>query len=106
MCRKFFFFFSSRRRHTRCALVTGVRRVLFRSVHDICHVMTGYKADESLGEACLVAFSYAQVGGLGWAWIAGAASLKSLKVTGNRLFSKAVWEIGRASCRERVCQYV
>src|SRR3546814_12043882 len=26
------FFFSSRRRHTRCALVTGVRRVLFRSL--------------------------------------------------------------------------
>src|SRR3546814_9829341 len=25
------FFFSSRRRHTRCALVTGVQRVLFRS---------------------------------------------------------------------------
>src|SRR3546814_7069887 len=25
------FFFSSRRRHTRCALVTGFRRVLFRS---------------------------------------------------------------------------
>lgn len=63
-----------------------------RDVHDIWHVLTGYKADESLGEACLVAFSYAQVGGLGWAWIAGAASLKSLKVTGNRLFSKAVWE--------------
>src|SRR3546814_5567125 len=27
----FFFFFSSRRRHTRCALVTGVQSVLFRS---------------------------------------------------------------------------
>src|SRR3546814_16823861 len=27
-----FFFFSSRRRHTRCALVTGVQRVLFRSI--------------------------------------------------------------------------
>src|SRR3546814_9108259 len=26
-----YFFFSSRRRHTRCALVTGFRRVLFRS---------------------------------------------------------------------------
>jgi ubiquinone biosynthesis protein COQ4 len=63
-----------------------------RDVHDIWHVLTGYKADESLGEACLVAFSYAQVGGLGWAWIAGAAALKSLKVTGNRLFAKAVWE--------------
>lgn len=66
------------------------RRV--RDTHDIWHVLTGYQADESLGEACLVAFSYAQVGGLGWAFIAGAASLKSLKVTGNRLFAKAVWE--------------
>src|SRR3546814_2831033 len=28
----FFFFFSSRRRHTRCALVTEFRRVLFRSL--------------------------------------------------------------------------
>src|SRR3546814_3863076 len=130
-------FFSSRRRHTRCALVTGVQTCALpiaayervelaqrftdkawiaqfapgtvgaayreflettgysadglaevskiiredelahpyawfgrrtRDVHDIWHVMTGYKADESLGEACLVAFSYAQVGGLGWAW--------------------------------------
>ncbi|HEU4959011.1 MAG TPA: Coq4 family protein [Sphingomonas sp.] len=63
-----------------------------RDIHDIWHVLTGYKADESLGEACLVAFSYAQVGGLGWAWIGGAAALKSLKVTGNTLFAKAVWE--------------
>lgn len=60
--------------------------------HDIWHVLTGYQADESLGEACLVAFSYAQVGGLGWAFIAAAASLKSVKVTGNRLFAQAVWE--------------
>lgn len=66
------------------------RRV--RDTHDIWHVLNGYKADESLGEAALVAFSYAQVGGLGWAFIAAAASLKSLKVTGNRLFAKAVWE--------------
>src|SRR3546814_10010509 len=29
-----FLFVSSRRRHTRCALVTGVRRVLFRSVRN------------------------------------------------------------------------
>jgi ubiquinone biosynthesis protein COQ4 len=66
------------------------RRV--RDTHDIWHVLTGYKADESLGEAALVAFSYAQVGGLGWAFIGGAAALKSLKVTGNSLFAKAVWE--------------
>lgn len=66
------------------------RRV--RDTHDIWHVLTGYKADESLGEASLVAFSYAQVGGLGWALIGGAAALKSLRVTGNTLFTKAVWE--------------
>lgn len=66
------------------------RRV--RDTHDIWHVLTGYKADESLGEAALVAFSYAQVGGLGWAFIGGAAALKSLRVTGNSLFLKAVWE--------------
>lgn len=66
------------------------RRV--RDCHDIWHVLTGYKADENLGEACLVAFSFAQVGGLGWAFIASAAALKSVKVTGNRLFAKAVWE--------------
>jgi len=63
-----------------------------RDTHDIWHVLTGYKADESLGEAALVAFSYAQVGGLGWALIAAAAALKSRKVTGNNLFVKAVWE--------------
>ena len=63
-----------------------------RDMHDIWHVLTGYKADESLGEAALVAFSYAQLGGLGWAFIGGAASLKSLKVTRGTLFAKAVWE--------------
>lgn len=63
-----------------------------RDCHDIWHVMTGYQADESLGEAALVAFSFAQVGGLGWALIGSAAALKSRKVTGGNLFAKAVWE--------------
>lgn len=78
------------------------RRV--RDTHDIWHVMTGYKADESLGEAALVAFSYAQVGGLGWAFIAAAASLKSIKVTGNLLFAKAVWEGYRLGRKARWLQ--
>jgi ubiquinone biosynthesis protein COQ4 len=75
------------------------RRV--RDTHDIWHVLTGYKADESLGEACLVAFSYAQVGGLGWAFIGGAAALKSLSVTRNTLFARAVWEGYRNGWRAR-----
>jgi ubiquinone biosynthesis protein COQ4 len=63
-----------------------------RDCHDLWHVLTGYKADETMGEACLVAFSYAQTRGLGWAWIAIGAALKSMRVTGNRLFAKAVLE--------------
>ena len=63
-----------------------------RDVHDIWHILTGYTAEEHLGEACLVAFSYAQTGGLGWAAIALGAALKSLRITGERAFAKAVWE--------------
>ncbi|KAF7963830.1 ubiquinone biosynthesis protein [Cupriavidus sp. UYMU48A] len=63
-----------------------------RDIHDIWHVLTGYRADESLGEAALVAFSYAQTGGLGWAFIAVAASLKSLRVSGSLAFARAVLE--------------
>lgn len=63
-----------------------------RDTHDIWHVLTGYKADETLGEACLVAFSYAQLGGLGWAFIAVGAAIKSVAVTKSSLFARAVWE--------------
>lgn len=63
-----------------------------RDVHDIWHVVNGYKADESMGEAALVAFSYAQVGGFGWAFIGLAAALKSIRITGGTLFARAVWE--------------
>lgn len=63
-----------------------------RDIHDIWHVLTGYTAEEHLGEACLVAFSYAQTGGLGWAAIGAGAAIKSLRVTGERLFLKAVIE--------------
>jgi ubiquinone biosynthesis protein COQ4 len=63
-----------------------------RDIHDLWHVLTGYQADEPLGEACLVAFSYAQTKGLGWAAIALGASLKARKVTGSWIFARAVIE--------------
>ncbi|RYF32932.1 MAG: ubiquinone biosynthesis protein [Comamonadaceae bacterium] len=75
-----------------------------RDVHDIWHVLTGYQADDPLGEAALVAFSYAQTGGLGWGFIALAAVLKSLRerqpsvaraiVEGYRNGRKAAWLMG------------
>jgi ubiquinone biosynthesis protein COQ4 len=50
-----------------------------RDIHDIWHLLTGYRADDPLGEACLTAFSYAQTGGLGWALIAIGAALRGLR---------------------------
>ena len=40
-----------------------------REMHDLLHIVTGYGRDP-LGEGCLVAFSYAQTGQLGFAAIA------------------------------------
>ena len=72
-----------------------------RDIHDIWHVLTGYQADEPLGEACLVAFSYAQTRGLGWAAIALGASLKARRVTGRWTFARAVIEGYRNGKRAR-----
>ncbi len=72
-----------------------------RDVHDIWHVLTGYEADETLGEASLVAFSYAQSGGLGWAFIAAATALKSLRTTRGTAFARAVIEGYRNGRRAR-----
>jgi ubiquinone biosynthesis protein COQ4 len=47
-----------------------------RDIHDVWHILTGYGRD-GLGEACLVAFSYAQTRSLGWAFIAMGAIARS-----------------------------
>jgi ubiquinone biosynthesis protein COQ4 len=61
-----------------------------RDVHDIWHILSGYGRD-ALGEACLVAFSYAQTGGLGWAVIALGAASRARK---NRAhpYVRAIWQ--------------
>src|SRR3546814_6280502 len=71
-------FFSSRRRHTRCALVTGVQTCAL----PICRGAPACAARLGAGR------------GVGADDRDGVA---------DRLFHQ---QIGRASCRERVCQYV
>ncbi|HTX49952.1 MAG TPA: Coq4 family protein, partial [Caulobacteraceae bacterium] len=61
-----------------------------RDTHDIWHVLTGYHRD-ALGEACLVAFSYAQTGSLGWALIALGAALRSRGRNGVP-YAQAIWQ--------------
>jgi ubiquinone biosynthesis protein COQ4 len=63
-----------------------------RDIHDIWHVLTGYQANDPLGELCLVAFSYAQSGGLGWGFIALAGALKALGERGGLSVVRAIRE--------------
>jgi ubiquinone biosynthesis protein COQ4 len=61
-----------------------------RDSHDIWHILSGYHRD-GLGEACLVAFSYAQTGSLGWAFIALGAALRQ-GGPHRGLVRRAIWQ--------------
>jgi ubiquinone biosynthesis protein COQ4 len=63
-----------------------------RDSHDIWHILTGYRADEPLGEACLVAFSFAQTRGPGWALIAIGTAVKAWRTPGGKPAVRAIWE--------------
>src|SRR3546814_3945646 len=89
------FFFSSRRRHTRCALVTGVQTCAL----PISRRERAARPALEVGQA--------DVGGdlvePGADRAAPLEARRRLPRTQERLLDE---EIGRASCRERVCQYV
>ena len=70
-----------------------------RDTHDLWHVLTGYNLDR-LGEASLVAFSYAQTRALGWAWIAGGASFLHL-LRGDFAHLRSIWQGFRSGRRAR-----
>src|SRR3546814_15794842 len=119
-----FFFFSSRRRHTRCALVTGVQTcALPISVRKHWH-------GEPMAAVCVMSFEIEvrrRIGdrdirlslsaGSGLTALfgpsgAGKTSLLNLVAgllrpdEGGIAVGEAVLQIGRASCRARVCQSV
>lgn len=70
-----------------------------RDVHDVWHVLTGYRTD-ALGEACLVAFSYSQTRSLGFGVIALAAANQYRRVKNGQPYAKAIaqaWKNGKAA---------
>lgn len=77
------------------ALPVGDDMTLFRErsreMHDLLHVVTGYGRDP-LGEACLVAFSYAQTGLKGFALIAFYAGRKIAHARPDQPVRRAVFE--------------
>src|SRR3546814_2896061 len=103
------FFFSSRRRHTSCALVTGVQTCAL-PISNIAIMRTvGASRGAIMRIFFIVGTSVGVVGtvtgtllGLLFAHNIEAIRQWLESLTGTELFA----EIGRASCRERVCQYV
>src|SRR3546814_13495612 len=103
------FFFSSRRRHTRCALVTGVQTCAL----PICGcrpATAAHRTDRHPAAPGLVIAEHGWIGCEGvWAPAIVAVmetELLFLRDAYLREVDAVVVEIGRASCRERVCQYV
>src|SRR3546814_8592125 len=101
-------FFSSRRRHTRCALVTGVQTcalpICFLAnvvgiflIRNVSH----YPGVE--GSSFIIPSMCVSYGILIFMLVMSRTPYSRLLLTGSFIISI---EIGRASCRERVCQYV
>ncbi len=65
-----------------------------RDAHDLWHTVTGYETD-TVGEVCVVAFSYAQTRNLGFAAIALIGALKIARESGNRNVLRAAWRAYR-----------
>src|SRR3546814_5073597 len=57
-CCLFLFFFSSRRRHTRCALVTGVQTCALPILEAILDLVPQPRLAQRLFDACTVALDY------------------------------------------------
>src|SRR3546814_7693574 len=104
------FFFSSRRRHTRCALVTGVQTCAL----PICRLRLAQLLDEPTNHLDAESVEWLEQ-------FLARYTGTVVAVTRDRYFldNAAEWileldrgrgipwkEIGRASCRETVCQYV
>ena len=68
--------------------------------HDLFHVVTGYETDE-LGEAALLAFSQAQIGGIGNGLLTAGATFESIRRVGPGWLHCAyeAWRRGRRAGR-------
>ena len=71
-----------------------------RDIHDVWHVLTGYGRD-ALGETCLVSFSYAQTGNLGFGFIGAASAFRIGKGIRSVPARKAAWEAYRNGRKAR-----
>src|SRR3546814_18009290 len=103
----FIFFFSSRRRHTRCALVTGVQTCALPISPPRSHRR---RPDRRGAPMFIVSHTELREAALGLLVSAGlpesqAEAAADGLVRADMRGVETHGEIGRASCRESVCQY-
>src|SRR3546814_9429590 len=91
----YLFFFSSRRRHTSCALVTGVQTC----------ALPIYPSAVPAAIRCVAPVPAMPVDAIGSTRESRTVASTKIAAASGRPWSCGT-EIGRASCRERVCQYV
>src|SRR3546814_4996677 len=96
------FCFSRRRRHTRCALVTGVQTCALPIFTDAPNGGRGFYADLEGNELPNSPRFTFNIGAQYTFFIDDW----NLTFRGDYYRQAKSYEIGRASCRERVCQYV
>src|SRR3546814_15959386 len=108
-----YLFLSSRRRHTRCALVTGVQTcalpICFEGGQMPMHIRlpkVGFrsKTKNDTAEVMLYQLDTLEAGEIDFAALL-AAKLVPSKAMRAKLVAKGE-QIGRAPCSQRVCQYV
>src|SRR3546814_4542169 len=104
------FFFSSRRRHTRCALVTGVQTCALPIYNSLTlnYISSSNLQNPPLAEGCLQRLSVEQLIKLCGHITALGHLLHHENESLLQIYYQVLSQkkIGRASCRERVCQYV
>src|SRR3546814_3227923 len=105
MCLHVIFFFSSRRRHTRCALVTGVQTCalpISAAPPPFAQIRADLLSEWRFAEGQKVARDKARAIVKA---VEGGKSLSEAVAAAGPNIGSVQPKIGRASCRERVCQY-
>src|SRR3546814_16769705 len=110
----FVFFFSSRRRHTRCALVAGVQTCALPISHTweekhnpYVRAPSGLRLVRYVLVAALEPVREGRLSNTQLVQKVAHAPAQLFDVKERGFLREGYWaEIGRASCRERVCQYV
>src|SRR3546814_6986864 len=100
------FFFSSRRRHTRCALVTEVQTCALPIYLQLALGLRDAVADQSAQVVYRVVLAAVGVAGIGLAELVATDAPDAAHRGDRHREAGLADQIGRASCRDRVCQYV